>query len=145
MKTRHAKSAALVAALLFSAVAIAAPVPTLAIGPTPGPAAPQATDSQGASGEQKVLTLADYPRWSRVSTVALSADGAWMTYAYAPNEGDSTLHVRELDGDRIYEATNGSGPQFSDDSAWVGFITSPPDETGGGRGGGEGRGGRASN
>src|SRR5690606_13109226 len=77
--------------------------------------------------QKKVLTLEDYPRWSRVTEVALSPDGRWMTYAYAPNEGDATFHVRELDGERVHTAKNGASPAFSPDARWVAYLVSPPE------------------
>lgn len=78
--------------------------------------------------QQKVLTLDDYGPWSRITNVELSPDGKWMTYAYAPNDGDATLHVRELDGAGDYSATNGASPAFSDDGRWVAFLTSPAED-----------------
>ena len=83
--------------------------------------------SAAAQQQKKVLTLEDYPRWSRVTEVALSPDGRWMTYAYTPNEGDATFHVRELDGDRIHTTKNGGSPAFSPDSRWVAYLVSPPE------------------
>ena len=132
MNTKNLRSAALIAASLFAVAVIAASSTPVAAG-----------SQEETATEKNPLTLADYPHWSRINSVALSPDGAWMSYSYAPNEGDSTLFVRALDGDRVFEATNGSGPQFSDDSGWVGFITTPPEEeSGGGRRGGRGGGGR---
>jgi dipeptidyl aminopeptidase/acylaminoacyl peptidase len=94
--------------------------------------------------ELKTLTLDDYPRWSRITEVQLSSDGKWMTYAYAPNEGDPTLHVRQLDGDVVHTAKNGGTANFSDNGRWAAWLTSPPGTggRGGGRAGGGGRGGR---
>ena len=89
----------------------------------------------------RTLTLDDYPRWSRVTDVQLSADGRWATYGYAPNEGEATLHVRELDGPALHEIERGSGPAFSDDSRWVAYFVNPPG-SGGGRGGRAGGGGQ---
>ncbi len=97
-------------------------------------------------GVKKVLGLADIGRWKRIDNAALSADGAWMSYVYAPNEGDDTLFVRQLGGAKVYSIPVGSAPQFSDDSRFVGYFVSPPSEgRGGGRGGrgGGGRGGAA--
>ena len=37
--------------------------------------------------------------YSCFSNVAMSGDGKWATYTYAPNDGDDTLFVRQLDGD----------------------------------------------
>lgn len=93
------------------------------------------------SGGKKVLSLADYGRWNRITSTSLSDDGAWMTYAYAPNEGDGTLFVKQLDGDKLYAIPVGSAPVFSDDSKWVGYYVSPPTAAGrGGRAGGAGAG-----
>ena len=100
-------------------------------------------------GTKRVLGLADIGRWKRINGVALTPDGKWMTYTYAPNEGDDTLFVRQLDGSALYTIPVGSGAQFSDDSRYVGYFVSP--STSGGRagrggagGGGRGRGGQGS-
>jgi dienelactone hydrolase len=102
-------------------------------------------EAQGSAksdpGDKKVLGLADIGRWNRIANAALSADGKWMTYVLTPNEGDGTLYVRQLDGEKTYNIPVGSGPVFSDDSRYVGYFVSPPSANGrGGRGGGGGRG-----
>jgi dipeptidyl aminopeptidase/acylaminoacyl peptidase len=99
-------------------------------------------------GTKKVLGLADVGRWNRIAGATLSPDGKWLTYAYTPNDGDATLFVKLLDGDKLYTVNVGSGAQFSDDSRFVGYFVSPPERAGrGGRGGGQppapGRGGQA--
>lgn len=81
-----------------------------------------------AAQQKKVLTLDDYPRWNRINEVALSADGRWMTYAYVPNEGDATFHVRELDGSTVHTAVNAGSAVFSEDSRWVAFLSGPAEE-----------------
>jgi len=97
---------------------------------------------QGAAkadpGSKKVLGLADIGRWNRIGNAALSSDGKWMTYIYTPNEGDGTLYVRQLDGEKKYTIPVGSAPVFSDDSRYVGYFVSPASAAGGrgGRGGG---------
>ena len=127
-----------------------------------GSSRPAAPTTGGATDpiKGKVLNLADYGRWNRITSTALSPDGRWMTYAYQPNEGDATLYVKQLDGDKIYtipvgtEAAGGrggggggfggggaTGPQFSDDSRWVGYWVNPPERAAGGGGGRGGRGG----
>jgi dipeptidyl aminopeptidase/acylaminoacyl peptidase len=114
--------------------------------------APQAGANANApsDGTKKVLTLADYGKWNRVTSTALSPDGKWMSYAYQPNTGDQTLFVKQLDGDKLYTIPIGSaaggggrggaggpgggggggGPQFSDDSRWIGYFVNPPATTG---------------
>ncbi|UCC24225.1 MAG: S9 family peptidase [Gemmatimonadales bacterium] len=78
--------------------------------------------------EVRPLTLAEYGEWNRVTEVTLSPDGAWMTYAYSPNEGDDRFFVRQLDGTTSHEAVNGGDALFSSDGHWVAFLTSPPEE-----------------
>jgi len=58
---------------------------------------PKAGSNAQASSDatqKKVLALADYGKWNRVTSTALSPDGKWMTYAYQPNTGDQTLFVK---------------------------------------------------
>jgi dipeptidyl aminopeptidase/acylaminoacyl peptidase len=110
--------------------------------------APQAGSNPQVNpeGSKKVLTLADYGKWNRVTSTALSPDGKWMTYTYQPNSGDATLFVKQLDGDKMYTIPLGSaggggggrggpgggggggggGAQFSDDSRWIGYNVNPP-------------------
>ncbi|MFC1575732.1 hypothetical protein ACFL5A_03705, partial [Gemmatimonadota bacterium] len=40
------------------------------------------------------ITVDDYGPWKRISSVALSPDGGWMSYAYDRLEGEDTLYVR---------------------------------------------------
>ena len=88
---------------------------------------------------KKVLSLADYGRWNRITGAALSSDGKWMTYTHTPNDGDATLFIKELDGSKLYTVPVGSGAQFSDNGRWVGYFVSPATTAGrGGRGNGRG-------
>ena len=106
----------------------------------------------------KVLKLDEYGGWNRITSATISADGKWMSYAYQPNDGDATLYVKQLDGEKVYSFTIGSapggggggggfggggagGPQFSDDSRWVAYYVNPPARAPGARGGSDGRGG----
>src|ERR1035438_5991629 len=97
--------------------------------------------ASAAAQALKVLNLPDYGRWNRITSTALSPDGKWMSYAYQPNEGDATLFVKQLDGDKVFTIPIGSAPpaaagdaagggrggggggvQFSDDSRFVGYY-----------------------
>ncbi len=77
------------------------------------------------SQTQKPLTLEDYAQWNRISNTAISPNGGWMTYAYAPNEGDATLHIRNIDGDTLRTSINGKQVAFSADSKWLAFLVDP--------------------
>ena len=102
---------------------------------------PQGTPKSSAP---RVLTLADYGKWSRITSPAISADGKWMTYIIQPNEGDATLHARQLDGAKVHAVSVGTTPQgggggaggfgggagasapvISDDSRFVGYFVNP--------------------
>lgn len=104
---------------------------------------PQGAARSSDPGTKKILGLADIGRWKRITGTALSPDGKWLTYAYNPNEGDDTLFVRALDGNKIYTIPGGSGAQIADDSRHVGYFVTPSSGRGGARGGrgGGGRGG----
>ena len=125
-----------------------------------GTANAASASAQGPSG--KLLNVADYGRWNRITSTAISNDGKWMSYAYAPNEGDITLYVKQLDGDKVHTvalggpgagggrggggggfgAGGGGGPTFSDDSRWIAYYVNPSEAAGrGGRGAGGAPGG----
>ncbi len=89
---------------------------------------------------KKILGLADIGRWKRINGTAPSPDGAWLTYTFAPNEGDDTLFVRQLDGDKIFAVPGGSGAVFADDSRHIGYFVTPPRPPQAGRGAAGGRG-----
>src|SRR6185503_9781161 len=97
----------------LSALFVVAP---LAIASAQSNATPPATASTAAapavkmSGGKKVLTLDDYGKWNRIASTGISDDGAWMTYAYQPNDGDATLYIKQIDGDKLYTVPVGSAP-----------------------------------
>ncbi|MCK0131387.1 prolyl oligopeptidase family serine peptidase [Flavobacteriaceae bacterium F08102] len=78
---------------------------------------------------KKTLALDDYAQWNRINHTAISPDGTWMTYAYTPNEGDATLHIRKIAGDTLRTFINGNRVAFSEDSQWLALIKSPNEKT----------------
>ena len=153
---RYLTRAALVLALAIALL----PASPAATGQAPS-TAPATT---AASDSKKVLTLADYGPWKRIIQTAISDDGKWVTYTYSPNDGDETLFVKQLDGDKLYTIPIGSAAgagrgggggggrggggggggaavQFSDNGRWIGYYVNPPARAAGrGRGGAGGRG-----
>jgi dipeptidyl aminopeptidase/acylaminoacyl peptidase len=121
-------------------------LPLLLRAQTPSTAPQQQAQPQSASakdpGTRKVLNLPDYGRWNRIVTPTISNSGQWVAYAFQPNDGDPTLYVKQLDGDKLFTIAVGSVPQFSDDSRWVGYFVSPPERASGrgGRGAPQGQG-----
>ncbi len=124
--------------------------------------AAEPTTHKTAPDGKKILTLADYGPWKRITSAAVSDNGAWMTYMYTPNDGDDTLFVRALDHEQLYTVPTGTaaaggrggrggfgggegggGVQFSDNSQWVAYFVNPPGAAANGRGRGAGSGGRS--
>ena len=152
------------AALRRSALALALlafPLPAFAQSDTGAPAQ-QSASARKDPGALKILDLADYGQWKRINSATISPDGRWMAYLLQPNDGDATMVVKQLDGDKVYSTNAGTastsgrgegggfggaaanGPDFSDDSRFVGYYVNPPAAAGrarGGRPGGPGRGG----
>ena len=118
----------------------------------------QAPPAQSAAEAKRTLTIADYGRWQSIASVALTEDGAWMCYIYRLREGDATLYVKQLDGEKLYTISIGpqgaggrgaggaagggggaaGGPQFSDDSKWIAYFVNPPERAGARGGAGRG-------
>lgn len=77
----------------------------------------------------KTLTLDDYKDWNRITNTAISPDGQWMTYTYAPNEGDTaTFFIREIAGDTIFSTYQVKNVSFSNDSEWLAFLIDPTEK-----------------
>ena len=149
-----------IARLSVATAILALPFASLSAQPNTG-AAPVVSNPTAAKsgGARKVLNLDDYGAWNRINSSSISNDGKWMTFTYAPNDGDPTLHVKALDAEKTYSSSlgsagagrgggaggggrggagSGNAPQFSDDSHWITYFVNPPDRTGGrgGRGAG---------
>ncbi|MGB2906433.1 MAG: prolyl oligopeptidase family serine peptidase [Candidatus Aminicenantaceae bacterium] len=82
-------------------------------------------DLAAQEGGKKVLTLEDYPQWSRITAPAIAPNGKWATYGYQPNDGDNTLYIKSLTTDTVYEIAGGARPVFSDDSSWAAYRIEP--------------------
>jgi dipeptidyl aminopeptidase/acylaminoacyl peptidase len=131
----------------------------LALFATPAVALLAQSPAPATSDAKRALTLADYGKWARITSSAISSDGAWMSVVTTPNDGDATLIVKQLAGDKSYTVSlgaepagagrggggggggGGGAPLFSDDAHWIAYVVNPPDRTGAPAGGG-GRGGR---
>lgn len=82
-----------------------------------------------AAQEKRALSLEDYKQWNRITNTAISPDGQWMTYTYAPNEGDTaTFFIREIAGDTIFSTYQVKNVSFSNDSEWLAFLIDPAEK-----------------
>jgi hypothetical protein len=56
----------------------------------------------------------------------LAPTGAWMAYTVQPNDGDATITVKELDGDKVHTIPAGSAPQTGRGGGGGGGGGGPP-------------------
>lgn len=79
--------------------------------------------------DTKPLPIEDYARWRSITSVSISDNGQWVTFAYRPHRSNDTLMVQNLQTEKEYSIPQASGPQFSDDSQWIAYrLTVPFDE-----------------
>ena len=100
-------------------------------------AATSISAQQPHAAAKPTLTSADYAKWETLGAGALSPDGKWVAYDLRRGNGTTELHYRAVSSDKDQSARSATNPQFSANSRWL-LYTSTPD-TAGGRGG---RGGR---
>ena len=105
--------------LTITALTIALAVPARAQQPTHGAAKP-------------TLTSADYAKWETLGAGALSPDGKWVAYDFRRGNGSTELRYRALDTDKEQAARSAANPEFTSNSRWL-FYTTTPDTAGGGR------------
>jgi dipeptidyl aminopeptidase/acylaminoacyl peptidase len=114
----------------------------LALIPLAGPAALEKAQAPAGSGAKRAIELEDIIAWRSIGATTLSNDGQWFAYRVAPQEGDAELFVRHIPTGKetkfdLGEAGGGGAPaggafggaatiQFSDDSKWIAFNTTPP-------------------
>lgn len=79
--------------------------------------------------QDKVLTVDDYDRWSRIVGAEISNNGDWMAYGLRPNGGDDTLHVVSLSNSEEYTIPLAQNVSFSDDSKWAAYTITVDEET----------------
>ncbi|CAN5793120.1 prolyl oligopeptidase family serine peptidase [soil metagenome] len=114
---------------LFFAIALISAIPVFA---------PVASMEQAAA--RKSVEIEDVVAWKTVSTTAISNNGEWFAFRVAPQEGDAELTIRNVASGKETKfplgevgAPGGAGGgalaggtiQFSDDSKWIAFTTTP--------------------
>jgi len=67
------------------------------------------------------LPIEEYDRWRTVTSVELSHDGVWMSYAYDHRVDEDTLQIQNLDSGELHAVPGGSDPAFSDDAKWLAY------------------------
>ena len=75
---------------------------------------------------KKALSLEDYPGWSRIVGADISDDGQWASFAYRPNEGEDTLHIKQMRGNGMHTIPLAASATFSPDNQWAAYMISLP-------------------
>jgi dipeptidyl aminopeptidase/acylaminoacyl peptidase len=84
-----------------------------------------APPARGQAPAKAPLDHLAYDQWRTIEDEALSADGRWLVYRLVPQQGDASLTVRDVLGDRTIEAARGLGPRFTDDTGFLVFRIAP--------------------
>ncbi len=79
------------------------------------------------------ITLPDILAWKSIRGRVISANGEWLAYVLQPNEGDSQVVLRFLEGDAEHRFDIGEQPAFgsasqlafSDDGNWFAYEIRP--------------------
>ncbi len=77
-------------------------------------------------GEKRPIPIEEYGRYRSISSVAISDDGQWISYAYTRREADDSLYVSNPDTGKEYLLPLASGARFSEDSAWLAYSLTVP-------------------
>lgn len=77
-------------------------------------------------GQKKPLDHSVYDGWNSIRGTSLSDDGKWLLYTIAPQEGDSTVQVKSVDGSKSYTIDRGGAVSFTDDCKYVVATVVPP-------------------
>jgi dipeptidyl aminopeptidase/acylaminoacyl peptidase len=94
------------------------------------------------AAELKPLSLPDVLAWKRIQSPAASSDGQWFAYKLAPNDGDSTLVLKNVRDGKEQRFVTGEIPRidadpnappppasrdltFSEDGKWLAFNIYP--------------------
>lgn len=77
--------------------------------------------SPGEAPEVSSAGPADWVRWERLGRSLLSPDGRWLAHEVRRGDGSAELRLRVLATDSTEVFEEGSGPEFSDDAAWLAY------------------------
>src|SRR5262245_8942465 len=88
-----------------------------AVLPLVGPAA----QMQQAAAAKRPIELEDIVAWKAIGATAISNDGQWFAYRFAPGEGDAQVILKRIRGDKELKFDIGD-PQ----AATIGAPPPPP-------------------
>ncbi|MGS2724422.1 alpha/beta hydrolase family protein [Porticoccus sp. GXU_MW_L64] len=88
-----------------------------------------AASEQNAEAKRP-LEVSDMLTWNVTKAARLSPSGGWLAYIVGPEEGDSEMVVKQIDGDKEHRFSVGwaqqAGPvEYSSNSRWLAFNINP--------------------
>ncbi|MFN3189846.1 MAG: S9 family peptidase [Aureliella sp.] len=78
--------------------------------------------------DKRPLDHEDYDAWNSIGSSAISGDGKWASFVVQPADGQSTLHIREIATEKVYEIKGVSRARFTYDSHHAVFVVQPDPE-----------------
>jgi len=75
--------------------------------------------------EKKPLDYTAYDGWNAIRAGVVSDDGKYLAYVLTPEDGDTTLVVRDLTTGAERREARGSAPTFADNGRYVVFTRLP--------------------
>ncbi|MEK9499564.1 alpha/beta hydrolase family protein [Gaopeijia maritima] len=80
------------------------------------------TGAVAAAQDRPRVTEADYDRFESLGSSTMSADGAWLVVDVRRVDDDSELRIHRTDSDSVVVVPHASGPRFSADGRWLGYL-----------------------
>ena len=81
------------------------------------------------SAQKKPLDHSVYDTWQTVSSIQNPYGGNWLLYSVTLQDGDDTLHIYDIAGDRVaYTVPRGSGAVISQDGTKAVYMTGAPNQ-----------------
>jgi dienelactone hydrolase len=85
--------------------------------------------TSGLLAQKPAMTQKDIDHWNSINAPRLSNDGQWASYRLTPNDGDPTLMLHNNSNQKEWTFPRSKQGQFSADSRYFAFISSPPRDT----------------
>jgi len=76
--------------------------------------------------EKRPVPIEEYARYRSITSVSISDDGQWISYAYRKREADDSLHVSNPATGMEHLIPLASGATFSEDSRWLAYSLTVP-------------------
>ncbi len=76
--------------------------------------------------EKRPVPIEEYGLYRSITSVSISDDGQWISYAYRKREADDSLYVSNPETGAEHMLPLASGARFSEDSSWLAYSLTVP-------------------